>query len=464
VTVAAAAGPSLVGAPDRIELSVHALAQLADEVTLGVPARLDDHSPAMLTARAHRIDGRIAALRPGASAPTRGTTLAELTDGQPTRDPQPHEHDNVLSAQRLAVVTNVPTHYRVALFNDLDARLRAAGAALRVHFLAATPPTRSWMDPGLATFDSHTLRSIDIARDRGRRLVPRDLEKRLHEFDATAILVGGFSPAVAGRVALYAHRRGVPFGVWSGEIASRQTAKSRTRRLQRVALLRMASFAIAYGGRAASYLRSLRADLPLVIGRNATLLPERARFTPEGTVELVTVSRAEPEKGLDVLVRAVRRLPDLPCRLTIVGDGPALPDVRRLAGNDSRVRLLGSLPPAETRRVLETANVFLFPSRYDVFGLAVVEAMGAGLAVAVSPHPGVVDDLCVHERNSLIVSGGEEAWACAIERLVADPELRSRLGDAAYQTVRGRWTIPHAAEAMLAGFRVPFLAVERWQR
>ena len=99
------------------------------------------------------------------------------------------------------------------------------------------------------------------------------------------------------------------------------------------------------------------------------------------------------------------------------------------------------------------ADVFLFPSRYDVFGLAVVEAMGAGLATVVSSLSGAVDDLCVTERNCLVVDGGRDEWATAIERLVGDSELRSRLGAAAARTIRDR--VDTGARGVRDARRVP---------
>ena len=57
-------------------------------------------------------------------------------------------------------------------------------------------------------------------------------------------------------------------------------------------------------------------------------------------------------------------------------------------------------------------------------------------------------------------TGEPAAWAKAIARLVEDAKLRLRLGQAAAATISARWTLAHAASAMLAGFRLPFL-VER---
>jgi glycosyltransferase involved in cell wall biosynthesis len=462
VTLAAVEHSAIVVPPERAELGVHALAQLPEDASLLVAGSLDPADPALRAARAYGVETRIgvAAVGDARRERERALTLAELVEGRGGRPPATYA-DGVLAGQRLAVVTNVPTHYRVALFNELARRAEAARASLRVFFLAVTPSTRAWMEPGTTDFEHDFLRGLDLSRDRGRRVIPLDLESRLRGFAPTTILVGGFSPVVAGRVARYARRSGVPFGVWSGELASRPTARQRLRRRQRIRLLGRAAYAVAYGSRAATYLRTLRDDLPIVIGRNTTVVPDPRTAPPRNaTVDLLSVARAEPDKALDVLVDAVRRSPDLPCRLTVVGDGPELPALRGRASGDSRIRFLGAAKPGEVQRMLPAADVFLFPSRYDVFGLAVVEAMGAGLATVVSSLPGAVDDLCVSESNCLVVDGGPEDWATAIGRLVGDSELRVRVGAAAAETIHSRWTLEHAASAMLAGFRLAFLPSE----
>jgi glycosyltransferase involved in cell wall biosynthesis len=453
--VSAVLGTSISLPPERAELGVHALAQLPDDVRLSVDRPLSRH--VTQAARAYGVEAKIDMTLLADAEGVQATTLAELLEGRGGQNPAVYT-DDVLAEKRLAVVTNVPTHYRVALFNALALQAEDAGARLRVFFLSRTPSTRTWMETGTMRFEHEFLRGVDLSRDRGRRVVPLALERRLRACDPSTVLVGGFSPVVAGRVARLARSSGVPFGIWSGELASRPTARGRIRRQQRRRLLARASYAVAYGTRAAEYLRHLNPDLPIVIGRNTTILPETVPPQPHRhTVELLTVARAEPDKALDVVVDAVRSAPELPCRLTVVGDGPELPNLRRRASGDTRIRFLGAARPSDVRRMLAQADVFLFPSRYDVFGLALVEAMGVGLPAVVSPLPGVVDDLCVSESNCVLVDGGAAAWAKAIARLVDDATLRVRLGQAAAATISARWTLAHAASAMLAGFRLPFL-------
>jgi glycosyltransferase involved in cell wall biosynthesis len=457
VSVATIVPASIVVAPEDAELGVHALAQVAEEVRLELAVPLDPNGAATRTARAYGITHRIG-ISASATPTARRVTLAELVNGY---DPVPAARmaGGSLAGQRVVVVTNVPTHYRVALFNVLSRYLSEEGATLRVLFLARTPSKRAWMQTELLEFEHEYARGLDRSRGDGRRVVPVDLESRLSRFAPTNVLVGGFSPAVAGRVALMTRRRPFPFGIWSGELASRPTARRRLRRWQRTALLRRASYGVAYGSRAAAYLRSLNRDIPIVIGRNTAPLPEPRSGRGSETVDLLSVARAEGGKAIDLLVDAVRARRGMGCRLSIVGDGPALSSLQARAAGDERIRFLGALPPREVRELMGEADVFLFPSKYDVFGLALVEAMGAGLACVVSPMPGAVPDLCVSGENSVVLEGGLDAWGAAIERLVEDADLRARLGRAASETVHGRWTIEHAARAMLAGFRLPFLNI-----
>jgi glycosyltransferase involved in cell wall biosynthesis len=119
-------------------------------------------------------------------------------------------------------------------------------------------------------------------------------------------------------------------------------------------------------------------------------------FSPSGErVELggpyaLSVATLEPRKNLGTLVEAYRRLGDPDLRLAVAGaagwgEQPAL-DV------DGVVRL-GYTAPAELPRLVRGASVFVFPSRFEGFGMPVVEAMACGVPCVVSSHPSL-DEAC----------------------------------------------------------------------
>ena len=486
---------------ERFDLLIHVLAQLPDEVTLevfgdgpgrphlerlagayGISERLcispdppDDGScqvvhPSLLNAAKaplRSIDSiTLDASAAGAqgSRPGLVNTLAELVAAL-SRDHDPpaslRADPQLLAGERVAVVTNHPAPYRVPLFEQIAARVGGAGTSFRVFFLARAAADRSWMRPDAEIGFEHTfVRSVQLPVRKRPPALPLRLEAELDRFSPTMLVVGGFSPFIAPRLARYAHRRQIPLGLWSGEHGDMATAKSRTRLTERRWLANRASFGISYGSRSAEYLRQLRSDLPVVYGRNTSTFPApRVRREDSREVEILTVGDlASPRKGIDVLIDALAQARHLRCRLTVVGGGKLLPDLTKRASGDSRIRFIGALPPDRVRELYGEADVFAFPSRADVFGLAPVEAMGAGLATIVAAAPGMVADLCVHGRNSLVIDGDDPAsWAGGVECVVLDADLRARLAAEGARTIDRRWTVAHSADALIAGLRLGVL-------
>ena len=154
----------------------------------------------------------------------------------------------------------------------------------------------------------------------------------------------------------------------------------------------------------------------------------------------VTVARLVPQKGIDVLIRALAQTSGAAqdWTLTLVGDGPEREALERQvlqAGLEEKVHFLGFRSDPQTS--LLQAGVFVLPSRYEGMPNALLEAMAVGLAVVVtdaSPGPLEVVEAGV---SGLVVPGDEPAaLADALDRLAAQPQLRERLGAAAREALR----------------------------
>ena len=154
----------------------------------------------------------------------------------------------------------------------------------------------------------------------------------------------------------------------------------------------------------------------------------------------VTVARLVPQKGIDVLIRALTQTAGAARNwtLTLVGDGPereALEQQVQQAGLQERVQFLGFRSDPQT--FLLQAGVFVLPSRFEGMPNALLEAMAAGLAVVVTDaSPGPLEVVEDGVSGLVVPSDDPFALAEALDRLGADPELRERLGAAARDTLR----------------------------
>ena len=98
---------------------------------------------------------------------------------------------------------------------------------------------------------------------------------------------------------------------------------------------------------------------------------------------LLYVGRVAPEKNLPAFLDA-----QVPGRKVVVGDGPDLDQLRR---RYPEVTFLGALTGEALARAYCSADLFVFPSRTDTFGLVLIEALACGLPVAALPVPGPLD-------------------------------------------------------------------------
>ncbi len=104
----------------------------------------------------------------------------------------------------------------------------------------------------------------------------------------------------------------------------------------------------------------------------------------EGPIQLC-VGRVAVEKNLEAFLNA-----DTPGTKVVVGDGPARED---LAARYPKARFLGALYGEDLARAYAAADVFVFPSKTDTFGLVMIEALASGTPVAAYPVQGPVDVL-----------------------------------------------------------------------
>ena len=155
----------------------------------------------------------------------------------------------------------------------------------------------------------------------------------------------------------------------------------------------------------------------------------------DGKTNILFVGRVEQRKGAMYLLKAYaqikQRHPDT--RLIIVGRGPQTGDLRRFvhAQRVSDVFFAGRVDDTDKARFYKTADVYVAPSTgQESFGIVLLEAMAAGCAVVASDIHGYKRVVQRNVSGILVEPRDPDLLAAALERLICEPDLRKRLGEA----------------------------------
>ena len=159
----------------------------------------------------------------------------------------------------------------------------------------------------------------------------------------------------------------------------------------------------------------------------------RALGIDAGALVVVNVGRLDEQKGQDGLIRAFADafLEDPNVWMVIFGEGPQRDRLTKLTadlGVADRVLLPGV--ERDIGSAYAMADVFAFPSRHEGLGMAIIEAMAAGVPCIGSDIPPVREVLRGGEAGRLVPPGDTAALAGALAALAADPQTRSDLGRA----------------------------------
>jgi glycosyltransferase involved in cell wall biosynthesis len=362
---------------------------------------------------------------------------------------------------RVVILTSIMAPHRIASFNAL-----AAQPDLDIVFvyLAETDPSRAW-----STHDEEMRFRYQVLRERWKvrrgpsySHVSTGLMRALRELRPDVLVVGGWDQA--SYLLAYALRDVLRarFLWWvESNLRDRRPEASMLRSIKR-RLIAGVDGVIVPGSASRDYVAALGAvderiwEAPNAVDneRYRRRVVNRAGHT--GPTRVLFAGRLESEKGVLTLLDAWS-IAGADGELAIVGDGSLR---HRLASRVSHavmppVRLLGHLDRDDLADRYAGADLFVFPSVSDPWGLVLNEAMAAGLPVVASSSPGAVDDLVQQGRNGLIVAPFDTtALAGAMSTLIADPTLRVSMGAESSSIVRG-----FEPEAWAAGMRQAALSV-----
>jgi glycosyltransferase involved in cell wall biosynthesis len=226
---------------------------------------------------------------------------------------------------------------------------------------------------------------------------------------------------------------GKPFVVqlWGTDVELARRAPAVARRI-----LRRARLAICASEELAAAARELGARTVRVIPSGVDV-PETVA-EPEEPPHVLYAGRLSPEKGILDLVAAADGLP-----LQVVGDGPL---------RDQVPQAIGFLPNEQLQERFARAAVVAVPSRREGFGVVCLEAMAHARPVVASAVGGLRDLVVDGETGYLVEPGDRAALREALERLLADRDLRRRLGAAGRERAAKHFSWERVTELTLQAY------------
>ncbi|MDP3993631.1 MAG: glycosyltransferase [Candidatus Doudnabacteria bacterium] len=158
-------------------------------------------------------------------------------------------------------------------------------------------------------------------------------------------------------------------------------------------------------------------------GRQAEAGIQQSRLDPRVKPEddksvILFVGRLSPEKNVAMLIRAVKNLKE-DFELWIVGKGPEEANLKRLAGNDERIRFLGPKTIDELPVIFQSADIFALPSNTESFGQVLLQAAAAGCAIIATATPGARSVLSNEKYGLLIPVGFQRHLEAALKNLIS---------------------------------------------
>lgn len=334
---------------------------------------------------------------------------------------------------KIALAVNEPPPYRIPIFNLIAS---TPGICLQVIFFCRREPNRLWDLPPIG-FDHVFLRER-IRTVNGRYIHNNpDVLLALSRFNPDVVLGNGFNPSHMYALGWTRFKRKAYVPMTDGTLDSERMLSPFHKRLRRFTYARASRFVAASNGGIALYKSY---GIPHEQCLLSCLCIDNARFRPtssaiEKSFDFIFCSRIEaaksPEFALEVAQKTALLL-NRRTRILFVGSGSQEQAVRNFAGNYAQqvdAHFHGFASQQDLPALYQSAKIFLFPTRADVWGVVANEACASGLPALVSPYAGSAGELIVDGQNGYVCELDAELWASRAAVLLNDERRLQAYGE-----------------------------------
>lgn len=355
---------------------------------------------------------------------------------------------------KILYLTNLPVPYRMKFFNELG---KLCNLTVLVERMTAENRDSKWLESvEHSQFKMVKLKSAKIGKESSMSF---EVLRYLRQ-DYDHIVIGGYSTVTAMIAILYLRMRGRSF-ILNADGGFPNLQENKLSRMVKSFFISSADTWITTSADAKEYFTYygakedrifiypftsiMRDRLQMVSQTEKQVCKEKLCSAPDEPM-LLTVGQIIHRKGLDILLDAMSRLQGN-YSLYIVGGKPTEELTQLIEEKQlQNVAFIDFLDETALAEYYKAADVFVFPTRFDVWGLVVNEAMSYSLPVISSDAAGASREMIRSWDNGILFpSEDAQAMADNIELLFADRERLAQIAQNSYQTARA-YTIEEMAK------------------
>ena len=332
----------------------------------------------------------------------------------------------MIKNKKVIFLNLLPSPYRVDFFNELD-----KVCDLLVIYYFPMLENSPWKDSDKAhnyqyeyLFDSTKVNFGGLVK----------IVKILHKYRKEIIIVGGYAQLPEIISIFYLKLFGIKFSLnTDGGFVTKGFFKTIFKNL----LIRSANYWLSSGKRASETLEFYGAKQAFIYEYHFTsllkgeILSEPVKKTEvenlrktlnldKDTCYFIFVGQLIHRKGVDIMLASLTLTQNNKFEILVVGDGDQSSQLREISilnKLNKRVHFLGKLSKKEVLDYLKVSDVFVFPSRDDIWGLVLNEAGSSGLPIITSEHVGSAYSLVEDGKNGYMVKNTPIEWANAIDKI-----------------------------------------------
>lgn len=344
--------------------------------------------------------------------------------------------------KKVLLIHNIISPHTESVFQEL-----AKLVNLEVLYCAKKESNREWqINP--KGYSHSILKSIKIEfnhKDLFTLIFNPQIINKIKTSNPNVVVISGWDLPTYWIAALYCYLNNIPYVLWSGSTIN-ETSWRRTISKPLVKLIIAgASKYLAYGLKARDYLITLGANSKLikVVYNSINLNHFKSSGNENQKKELIKKYNLKNKKVIlfygqlverknpTLLLRSFKSLKNKNLVLLIVGSGQRKEHLNKLI-LEERIKnayVINDPGDNEILAYYDVADIFVLPSKQEVWGLVVNQAMAKGLAVVVSDNVGCTRDLIVHKKTGMIFpSGNEKRLTESLTTLIENKNLLKNIG------------------------------------